>query len=262
MPRPGPDRRPSRPRPPSRQARSTGGARGSKAARAPREANAARAPREAGQSGRVASRPRSVEEEIRATARPKQSERAVRAFQQAVALMERGRDAAAVGPAREAKDLAPRSGVVREVLGMALYRSGQFRDALRELQAYRRISGRTDQNHLIADSHRALGAPEKAIEPVREALRARIGDDVRAEAAVVGASALADLGRMDEALSLLRSVRPNKGGVKESDLRLMYATGDILARAGRRKEATEEFRRIMQYDIDAFDAAERVAELN
>jgi tetratricopeptide (TPR) repeat protein len=211
---------------------------------------------------RAPRRPRSVEEEIRATARPKMSDRAVRAFEQAVSLMERGRDAAAVAPAREAKDLAPRSGVVREVLGMALYRSGQFRDALRELQAYRRITGRADQNHLIADSHRALGAPEKAIEPAREAIRARIGDDVRAEAAVVGASALAELGRTDEAMSLLRSVRPSKGGMKESDLRLMYATGDILARAGRRAEAAEEFRRIMRYDADAFDAAERLAELS
>src|SRR5207249_239393 len=162
-----------------------------------------RIPGEAPPTERTARRPRSVEEEIRATARPKQSERAVRAFQQAVSLMERGRDAAAVAPAREAKDLAPRSGVVREVLGMALYRSGQFREALRELQAYRRITGRADQNHLIADSHRALGAPEKAVEPAREAIRARIGDDVRAEAAVVGAAALADLGRTDEALSLL-----------------------------------------------------------
>jgi tetratricopeptide (TPR) repeat protein len=207
-------------------------------------------------------RPRSLEDEIRATARPKQAERAVRAFQQAVSLMERGRDAAAVAPAREAKELAPRSSVVRETLGLALYRAGQFRDALRELQAYRRISGRVDQNHLIADSHRALGSPEKAVEAAREALRARVGEDVRAEAAVVGASALADIGRIDEALGLLRSVPAGRSGVKESELRVMYATGDILARAGRTKEAAEQFRRILRYDADAFDVAERLAAIS
>ncbi|HJP65073.1 MAG TPA: tetratricopeptide repeat protein, partial [Actinomycetota bacterium] len=209
-----------------------------------------------------ARRPKSLEEEIRATARPKQGERAVRAFQQAVSLMERGRDAAAVAPATEAKAAAPRSGVIRETLGLALYRAGRFREALRELQAYRRITGRVDQNHLIADAHRAVGSPEKAIEPAREALRARIGEDVRAEAAVVGASALADLGRTDEALGLLRSIPIGRGAVKESDLRLWYVTGDILAKAGRSSEATEEFRRILRYDADAFDVAERLAELS
>jgi beta-glucosidase len=78
---------------------------------------------------------------------------------------------------------------------MALYRTGHFREALRELQAYRRITGRADQNHLIADSHRALGSPERAVSAAREAVRSRIPQEARAEAAVVGAAALADLGR-------------------------------------------------------------------
>jgi tetratricopeptide (TPR) repeat protein len=175
--------------------------------------------------------------------------------------MERGRDAAAIAPAEEAKAAAPRSGVVREALGLALYRAGRFREALRELQAYRRITGRVDQNHLIADCHRALGAPQKAIEPAREVLHARVGDEVRAEAAVVGASALADMGRTEEALSLLRSVPTGRREVKDSDVRIWYVTGDILAKAGRTKEAAEEFRRIVRYDADAFDVAERLAEL-
>src|SRR6266581_2955521 len=122
----------------------------------------------------ASSKPRSVEEEVRATARPGQGDRAVRAFEQAVSLVERGRDAAAVRSAQEAKELAPRSGAVREILGIALYRAERFREALRELQAYRRITGRLDQNHLIADSHRALGAPEKAVEPPRAPMRAGI----------------------------------------------------------------------------------------
>src|SRR5439155_466722 len=84
------------------------------------------------------------------------------------------RNGAAGGEALEAKELAPRSGAVREVLGMALYRAGRFQEALRELQAYRRLTGRLDQNHLIADSHRALGAPDKALEAARAALHARV----------------------------------------------------------------------------------------
>jgi tetratricopeptide (TPR) repeat protein len=205
---------------------------------------------------------RSILEEIRATARPGQAESAVRAFEEAVDLLERDRAAAAATAARRAKDLAPRSGAVREVLGIALYRAERFREALRELLAYRRMTGRLDQNHLIADCYRALGAPEKAVDPAREALKAaRLPDDVRAEAAIVGASALADLGRYTEALSMVRASPSRERLSREFDLRVWYVTGDILERAGRRAEAAEEFRRIVRHDAGAFDAAERLARL-
>ncbi len=189
------------------------------------------------------------------------AERAVTHFEKAVDLLQRDRAAAAVREGEAAKDLAPRSGAIREVLGIALYQSERFREALRELQAYRRLTGRVDQNHLIADSHRALGAPEKALEPAREAMRARISEEVRAEATIVAASALADLKRFDEGLAMLHAVPTEKGGVKDADLRVWYVTADILARAGRRDEAASQFQRILRYESDAFDVAERLAEL-
>lgn len=168
----------------------------------------------------------------------------------------------AAARAEEAKELAPRSGAVREILGISLYQSERYRDALRELQAYRRITGRPDQNHLIADSHRALGAPEKAIELAQEALRTRtIPEEARAEAAVVGASALADMGRYDEGLALLRSFQSKEQGARSFHMRVWYVTGDILDRAGRQREAATEFRRIVRHDPGAFDAAERLARL-
>jgi tetratricopeptide (TPR) repeat protein len=190
-----------------------------------------------------------------------QADRALRAFDQAVSLLERGRDAAAVTAAQEAKGLAGRSGAVREVFGIALYRAGRFRDALRELQAYRRLTGRVDQNHLIADSHRALGHPEKAVEAAREALRARIPDESRAEAIVVAASALGDLKRYSEALSLITAFPTDNRRARPFDLRLWYVAGDLLARAGRSEEAATYFRRIMRHDSAAFDAAERLEAL-
>lgn len=200
-------------------------------------------------------------DEIRSKAKPGLGERAVGHFEKAVDLLQRDRAAAAAREAETAKELAPRSGSIREVLGIALYQAERFREALRELQAYRRITGRVDQNHLIADAHRALGAPEKALEPAREAMRARIAEEVRAEAAIVGASALGDLKRYDEALAMLHAVPTGKGGVKDADLRVWYVTADILARAGRREEASTLFQRILRYESDAFDVAERLAEL-
>jgi tetratricopeptide (TPR) repeat protein len=213
---------------------------------------------------RKASHPRSHPkfiDEIRATAKPGQAESAVKAFEHAVDLLDRGRDAPAIAAASEAKALAPRSGAVREILGIALYRSGRFREALSELQAYRRMTGRLDQNHLVADCHRALGAPDKAVGPAMEALRSIASDEVRAEAAVVGASALADLGRYQEALGLLRGFRPKGHGARDYELRVWYVAGDIMERAGMRDEAAAEFRRVVRHDPGVFDAAERLAAL-
>jgi len=183
-------------------------------------------------------------------------------LEEAVAAMDRGRAGEAIRPAEEAKGLAARSGAVREVLGMALYRRGRYREALRELQAYRRLTGRVDQNHLIADSHRALGAPDKALPLVREALDARMSAEARAEAAVVGGSALADLGRYEEALTLLRRFDSGAEAARPHDLRVWYVTADVLERAGRPREAARVFRKVLDHDPDAFDAAERLAGLS
>jgi tetratricopeptide (TPR) repeat protein len=206
-------------------------------------------------------RSRSLVDEIRSVARSGRGPAAARAFERAVDLLQRGRPTQAATAAAEAKEFAPRSGAIREALGLALYQSERYRDALRELQAYRRITGRADQNHLIADCYRALGSPEKAIEPIRDALRARVPEEVRAEAAVVGASALADMGRFTEALGMLRSFHTKERQSRPFDLRVWYTTGDILDRAGRRGEAAVEFRKVVRHDAGAFDAAERLASL-
>ena len=205
--------------------------------------------------------PRSIEEQIRGTARPGHADDAVRAFNQAVDLLERGRDTPAIRAAEEAKSLAPRAGAVREVLGIALYRAERFREALGALQAYRRMTGRLDQNHLIADCQRALGSPDKAVKPAMEALQSAAPDEVRAEAAVVGAAALADLGRYTEGLGMVRSFKPRSRSARDYELRVWYVAGDILERAGRRTEAAKEFRRVVRHDPGAFDAAERLAAL-
>lgn len=201
-------------------------------------------------------------EDVRAAAGGK-GNRAVELLERAVAALESGRTVEAERLATEAKELAARSGAIREVLGLALYRRGRFREALRELQAYRRITGRLDQNHLIADSHRALDAPDKAVAAAREALdaRAHLPAEARAEAAVVAGAALADLGRYEEALTLLRRFERGSEGARPSDLRVWYVIGDILERSGRRRDAARAFRRVLDHDANSFDAAERLARL-
>lgn len=199
---------------------------------------------------------------MRSTARPGLADQALSRLARAADLLGRGDARQAVKEAEKAKEAAPRSGGVREVLALAYYSAERWRDALREAQAYRRMTGRADQNHIIADSYRALGNPDKAVPLAEEALRARIPEEAKAEAAIVAASALADLERYDQALAMLKRLGSTAEVGRPHDLRVWYVTGDVLARAGRKDEAARAFRKVLRYDRTAFDAAERLAELS
>src|ERR671918_2238629 len=92
--------------------------------------------------------PRPIQDEIRRTAAPGKERDAMSRLARAIELLERDDPKGAAAEAAKAKVLAPRSGAVREVLGLALYGLGRWQDTLTELKAYKRITGRADQNHL------------------------------------------------------------------------------------------------------------------
>ena len=207
--------------------------------------------------------PRDVLDEVRRTTRPTRQRDALARLARAIELLERDDPKAAVAEAEKAKALAPRSSSVREVLGLAYYGAGRWSEAVTELKAYRRMSGRADQNHLIADALRGAGKTAEVIPLADEALRDRsVPGEAKAEAVIVGASALADEGRYAEALSFLGRARTRDDVSSPYTLRLWYTKGDILERSGRREEAAAEFRRIVRHDPSAFDAAERLAALS
>lgn len=207
--------------------------------------------------------PREVIEEVRRTARAGRADEALSFLSRATVLVARGDAGAAIKEAEKAKVLAGRSAAVREVLALAYYGKERYREALSEMQAYRRMTDRQDQNHIIADCYRALGKPEKAVPLAEEEIRGRgVPIEAKAEAAVVGAAALADMGKVDQAVAMLRRFTARGETGTDHDLRLWYVLGDTLERAGRRSEAAEEFRRIVRHDPAAFDAAERLAALS
>jgi tetratricopeptide (TPR) repeat protein len=205
--------------------------------------------------------PREVVAELRRVARPGRSDQAIADLERAVTLLDRGDSKGAAAEATKAKRAASRSPAVREVLGLALYGQGRYREALSEMQTYKRMTGRADENHIIADSLRATGRPDRAVALAEEALAAPIPDAAKAEAAVVAGSALADMGRYDQALALLRRVRTRDDVARPEVLRVWYVTADILARSGRRAEAVREFKKILRHDAGAFDVAERLDQL-
>ena len=194
--------------------------------------------------------------------RPGKADAAIARLERAVQLLERGDARGAATEAGKAKDLAPRAPAVREVLGLALYQLERFPQALSEMQAYRRMSGRADQNHIIADSLRAVGRPDRAVPLAEEALRAKgVPLPAKAEAVIVAASALADQGKFDQALGMLRRIRTRDDVAGPEVLRVWYVTGSILEQAGRKAEARREFQKIVRHDPGAYDAAERAAQL-
>jgi len=165
-----------------------------------------------------------------------------------------------------AKHLAPRSAVVREALGIAHYRAGDFRASLAELQAYRRMSGTTDQNHLIADCIRSEARDvERAVVIGMELVeddRAEI--ERRVEAAIVVASVHIAAGRHARARSVLDLLLtgPTARSVPDaSAVRLLWVAADIAEAEKVPARAIAALERLLKLDSAYPDAAERLAGL-
>lgn len=164
--------------------------------------------------------------------------------------------------ARAAKDRAGRVGVVREMAGVTAYHAGEWKEALAELRAARRISGGPGLLAVMADAERGLGRPEKAIELSRSPEATQLDAESTVELAIVVAGARRDLGQLDEAIVELEAQDLNPQREDFSAARLFYAYADALAAAGRTEEAKTWFTHSAKIDVDEFlDARDRIEEL-
>ena len=164
--------------------------------------------------------------------------------------------------ARAAKERAGRVAVVLETCGIAAYHAGEWKEALAELRAARRMSGGPGLMAVMADCERGLGHPEKAIEIARSEELSRLDAASMVELAIVVAGARQDMGQFDAAVAELerQDLNPSRHGVSAS--RLFYAYADALAAAGRTAEARQWFEHAADADEDELlDAADRLHEL-
>jgi tetratricopeptide (TPR) repeat protein len=161
--------------------------------------------------------------------------------------------------AAEAKASATRSPRITELLGLALYHSGKWKEALSELLTFRRLTASLEHNHVIADLYRAVGRPDRALETTAEVSQADVTPETWVETMIVAAGALADKGDLNRAITMLARADPGTGPVETYFLRHWYARADLLERAGRREEARNLWRKIVAEDPDFFDAEERLA---
>ena len=162
-----------------------------------------------------------------------------------------------------AKRLAARVGVVREACGIAAYRTGRWAEALSELRAARRLTGRDDYLPIMADCERALGRLDRALALVREASTADLDRATRIELRIVESGIRRDQGLSDAAVLALQVPELTSGRLRPWSARLFYAYADALLAAGRADEARDAFARAAQADPDGeTDAADRLDELD
>ncbi len=169
----------------------------------------------------------------------------------------------ALAHARAARALAGRVGVVREAAGLAAYAAGEWAEALSELRAARRITGRPEHLGVFADCERALGRPERALAYGDDPQLVQLSQDQRVELVIVLAGARRDLGQADAAVLTLQDPARRTTEKRPWAARLWYAYADALLEAGRTDQAQEWFAKAAAVDVDGeTDAGDRLLELD
>lgn len=202
--------------------------------------------------------PRDVYRDLKAASRSGEADDVAAAYGAAGEALADGRVQDALELLEWAKSAAARSAAVREALGVARYHAGDFAGAQRELLAYRRLSGRHDQNHLLADCARATGHADKVVAYVDEMVAAGVTQDRCAEGAIVLAGARADRGDFEGALHALDRVDLAPAHVEDHHVRVWYLAADLSERAGDPAAARDYLEAVAAVDPDFLDVTERL----
>ena len=152
---------------------------------------------------------------------------------------------------------APGAPAVRELHGVTLYRLGRWRDAVKELEAFRTLTGSVEQHPVLADSYRALGRYHEVDELWSELRAASPSAALVAEGRIVASGALADRGDLAGAIKLLSQGLGSTRKLREHHLRLRYALGDLYERAGDIPKARHLFDQVAEAVPDYADVEAR-----
>jgi tetratricopeptide (TPR) repeat protein len=169
---------------------------------------------------------------------------------------------AALSHARAARARSGRIAAVREAVGIAAYQCGDWSQAISELRAARRMGSKSPLLPLIADCERGLGRPERALELARGPEAAKLTGDEADEMRIVVAGARADLGQLEQALTVLSTPQLDPTQTGTTAARLFYAYAETLLALDRAAEAVRWFLHAAEADVEGVtDAEDRVSEL-
>jgi len=160
---------------------------------------------------------------------------------------------------------APSVPAVRELNGLTLYRLRRWKLAAAELEAFRSMTGSTEQHPVLADCYRALKRPAMVAELWDELRQASPSAELVTEGRIVAAGSLADQGKVQDAIDLLSDDKKGKWRLprqpKEHHLRRAYALADLFERAGDVARARDLFERIQRADARFGDVGRRLKAL-
>jgi tetratricopeptide (TPR) repeat protein len=204
--------------------------------------------------------PTDVEVEIRRLA-GRNGDKFLRLLMEAADAFAHDRERDALRIMRPLREQLPDSPSVRELVGLCQYRLGNYAAAAKELEAYAELSGAVDQNPVLMDCYRAQRRWKKVEHCWDELAQVSPTAEAVAEGRIVHAGALADQGKLQQALTTLRKRSGNVRNPKEHHLRLWYALADLEERAGNHAVARDLFDRVRRADPGYADVAERRAAL-
>lgn len=190
-----------------------------------------------------------------------QRDRVTRRLQDAARAFDAERYGDASRILKALSEQAPGVPAVRELYGLTLYRQGKWRLAAKELEAFRTLSGSTEQHPVLADCYRAL-RQWAMVDELWEELRATSPSaPLVTEGRIVAAGALADRGDLPGALRLLSRDWRWPKRVQEHHLRRAYALADLYERAGDVPRARDLFQRVQAADPGFADVRTRLRAL-
>lgn len=165
--------------------------------------------------------------------------------------------------AQHAVSRAGRVPAAREALGLVLYRTGEYAEALREFRTARRLSGSDHLLPYMVDCERGLGRYERALELANSPEAQRLSESDNIELAIVVSGVRRDMGQSRAAVVGLRIPALQKATTQPWAARLFYAYADALLDLGETTQAREWFVKADAADNEGeTDASDRVDQID
>lgn len=192
---------------------------------------------------------------------PRRAEKLAQKLNSACIALDRERYSEAKRIARSlVKELSAVS-TVHEVIGLASYRLGQWRDATSALEMAQRLNERVENMPVLLDCYRAQKRWIDVDAIWKDLKEQSPAPDVMAEGRIVVAGSLADRGDLRAAIDLMRKAISTPRRIREYHVRQWYALADLYDRAGDIQQAREMFARVAAVDSHFADVRERLSGL-
>ncbi|MFN8037980.1 MAG: hypothetical protein U0Q07_02115 [Acidimicrobiales bacterium] len=202
-----------------------------------------------------------VRAELERAVGPTRAARLDKRLEDAARAFRRDRFADAARILRPLASEAPSVASVRELYGLTLYRQGKWRPAAKELEAFRLLTGSTEQHPVLADCYRALRRWDDVDALWEELREASPSAALVVEGRIVTAGALADRGDLAGAIRLLEQGWKRPKRAQEHHLRRAYALADLEERVGDVSRARELFGWVAAQDPEFADVERRLRSL-